>query len=40
LKKVSPLIKDRNAKYVRWQKVPDLSILRFVFWWWDDNSFF
>ena len=35
LKKVSPLIKDRNAKYVRWQKVPDLSILRFFFWWWD-----
>ena len=40
LKKVSPLKKDRNAKYVRWQKVPDLSILRFFFWWWDDNSFF
>ena len=35
LNKVSPLRKDRNAKYVRWQKVPDLSILRFFFWWWD-----
>ena len=40
LKKVSPLRKDWNAKYVRWQKVLDLTILRFFFWGWDDNSFF
>ena len=41
LKKVSPLKKDWNAKYFRWQKVPHLGVLRFFLLWWDDdNSFF
>ena len=40
LNKVSPLKKDRNARYFKWEKVPDLTIVRLFFWWWDDNSFF
>ncbi len=40
LKKVSPLKKDRNARYFKWEKVPNLSIIRVFFWWWDDDSFF
>ena len=40
LNKISPLKSDRNAKYVRWQKVPSwIGVLRTLIWSRDDSIF-
>jgi hypothetical protein len=41
LNKISPLKSDRNAKYVRWKKLPSwVSVLRALIWSREENSFF